>query len=70
MNLKEIREEKNISLLFLSHVTGIRRDKLTRMERGLNSISIEDAIALTKALGVQIKSNAQRVVKRRVNAFY
>ena len=63
-NIKKIREEKNISIAMLSDLTKIKRDKLSKMERGINTISIRDAIELSKVFGVNVLSNAKRERKK------
>jgi len=63
-NIKKIREEKNISIALLSDLTKIKRDKLSKIERGINTISIRDAIELSKVFGVNVLSNAKRERKK------
>lgn len=52
--LKKIREDKKISVIQLSKMTGIPRDTIYKIENGISSIKKENMELLTKALNVTI----------------
>lgn len=55
-NLKQIRNEKNITQQELSEKSGIARSIISELENGRSeSITTKTMVALAKALGVPVK---------------
>ncbi|MEF2641524.1 MAG: helix-turn-helix transcriptional regulator [Clostridia bacterium] len=53
--LKEIREEKNITLRKLSEVTGISKSHLSYIERGEREPTLSVVVRIALALNIDIK---------------
>lgn len=53
--LKKARESKHIGKSELARVSGFSRQAIHNWEKGIDSISLENADKLLKALGVEIK---------------
>lgn len=52
IRLKELRKEKNLSILDLSKEVGISNATICRWENGLNDISSDDLMKLAKYFNV------------------
>lgn len=52
--IKETMEQKKMTLVELSQLTGIRYQTLSEKLRGNNKISVNEAIAIKTALGTKL----------------
>jgi transcriptional regulator with XRE-family HTH domain len=53
--MKEIREDRGLTLADLERITGIDRSTLNRYENGKRSTTIEKGLVVAKALGVSVE---------------
>lgn len=54
INIRMIREEKNLSLEKLAHEAGIEYSQLSRIENGKINTSIYSTYTIAKALGISV----------------
>jgi len=54
INIRTIREEKNLSLEKLAHEAGIEYSQLSRIENGKINTSIYSTYTIAKALGISV----------------
>lgn len=54
--IKEARESKNVNLMELAELTGIARNRLTKIEESsVDKINVAEAILIAKSLHLQIE---------------
>ena len=57
--LRKARLAKNMSVLMLSQLSGIKRTRLDNLEVGHTKIAPDEAVKLSKILEAKIKSNTK-----------
>lgn len=58
-NLKELREQNNMTQMELSNATGISQSKLSRWEAGINLPSLQDILKLSDYYGLSVNEIAR-----------
>ena len=55
LNLKKIRKDKFLKIKELSELTGINRNKISRIEKNIDNARFCDLVKISEALGLELR---------------